>query len=265
MRLYARQFFATAGACARQKFEAGVLKAMAENAVALLRFLVFTALWRAFAAAGPAPAEMGGRALLTYTLLSFVVARQLNILTPATSALWEGSVVGRYTRPMPVYLSYMAETAGRFWVPYWLFFSLPALLLAPLAGIHPLPASAGAGLLFLASLLLSVVVGFGIDILFAALAMRLKNAMFMATRIREAVYTLLSGALIPFALFPRPVAVVLSLSPFGAVANAPLSIYVGAQNPLALLGLQLFWAAAVWLVAHAAYKKSEERMVCYGG
>ena len=260
-----RQGGATASACARQMLGGGLLRAVAPNLVRIAQFAVLVLLWKGFAAAG---ADLGGMSLpqlLTYTLMSFAFRQQMDIISPATSSMWEGSVIGRYTRPMPVYLSYISETVGRRWLPYWAFFALPALLVAPLLGISPLPASAARLGLFAVSLLLSCVIGFGLDLLLAAFAMRLKNAMWAVNQIRDAIYNLLSGALIPFALFPGWAQWLLGLLPFGSVASAPLSIYIGLGQPWQLLGLQLFWAVAIWPLAHLAYKKGEEGMVSYGG
>lgn len=259
------QGFATAGACTRQVLHGGLPRTMAGNLVRLAQFIVFVLLWKGFAAAGADLGGMTGHQLLTYTLLSFAVRPMLDILSPATSCLWEGSIVGRYTRPMPVYLSFISETIGRFWLPWLVFFALPVLLVSPLIGISPAPATPLRGCLFVLSMLLSIIIGFGIDLLFSAFAIRLRNAMWMATRIREAIYSLLSGALIPFSLFPGPVATVLRLLPFGSIANAPLTIYVGLGHPWQLLALQAFWAVIIWPIAHLTYKKSEERMVSYGG
>lgn len=265
LRLYARQAAATIAATAKQAFDGGLVKSLADNFIRFAQFIVFILLWKSFGAAG---ADLGGMELsqlLTYTFASFAFRRQLEITSPATSCMWEGSVVGRYTRPMPIYLTYLAETIGRWWLPYLLFFTLPILLLCWPLGVDPLPASGAAAGLFALSLFLSIVVGYGVDILFAAIAMRMKNSMFMATRIRAAVYNLLSGSLIPFALFPAGLGRVFALLPFGSIASAPLTIYVGAKDPGGLLALQAFWAVAIWALAHFAYKTGEEGMVSYGG
>ncbi len=99
-----RQAAATAVASARQMLGGGLLKALAPNLVRIAQLAVLVLLWRGFAAAG---ADLGGMTLpqlLTYTLMSFAFRQQMDIVSPATASLWEGSVIGRYTRPMPVYL-----------------------------------------------------------------------------------------------------------------------------------------------------------------
>lgn len=255
----------TIKACAQQKMQTGLLKGMAEHFVRLIQFVVFVLLWKGFSANN---ADMGGftlAELLAYTLLSFVLRRQLDIISPATSMMWEGSIVGRYTRPVPVFSSFVAETIGKQWVPYFCYFSLPVLLVSMPLGISILPANGIFFLCFLLSLCFSVLLGFAIDLIFAAFAIRLKNGMFMATQIREAVYALFSGALIPFSMFPTWAQKLLTILPFGSVASAPLTIYVGKGSPCPLLLLQLFWVIVLAFFARWAYKKSEEEMVSYGG
>lgn len=258
-------FRAVAGLSARQVFDGNLFQVLGEYAARFMQFLLLTLIWRSLAKGG---ADLGGMTLdrlLTYTLMASVLRQQLEILTPATSALWEGSIIGRYTRPMPVLQSLAAETIGRWWVPVFFMYSLPLWLLSPLMGIHPLPYSAAHGMLALLSLALSASLGFALDFLFASLAMRMKNGCWAVTHVREALFGLLSGAVIPFSLMPGPIAKVLQLLPMGSIAHAPLTLYVGQGDPVALIALQVGWNAVLWPLARYVFKKSEERMISYGG
>lgn len=261
-----RSFAATAAMSARCAFDGGLLCVAAEYAAHFLQFFMLTLLYRALSAGG---GDLGGMTLsqvLTYTLLSSALRQQLEIVTPATSALWEGSIIGRYQRPAPVLQTFAAETVGRWWIPVLLCYALPLLSVAgPLLGIRPLPADPMCGLLAAGSLVMSVSIGFSLDYLFSAFAIRFKNACWMALQLRETIASLLSGALIPFALLPRGVGAVLRVLPFGSIANAPLSIYVGAAKAAPLLLVQLFWAVALHLVSRTVYRKNEERMISFGG
>jgi len=258
-------FHAVAELSARQVFDGNLFQVLSEYAARFMQFLMLMLIWRSLAAGG---ADLGGmniNQLLTYTLMASVLRQQLDIITPATSALWEGSIISRYTRPMKVMQSLTAETIGRWWVPVFLLYSLPLWILSPLMGIHPLPHSAVHGLLALLSLALSASLGFALDFLFASLAMRMKNGCWAVTRVREALFELLSGALIPFSLMPQPIARVLQLLPMGSIAHAPLSLYVGQGDPVALLTMQAGWNVVLWPLAIYVFKKSEERMISYGG
>lgn len=261
-----RSGISTIAVCSRQIFDGGLLCVAGEYLVRLIQFIMLILIWKALAADGADLNGMPLAQLLTYTLMSSVLHQQLDIISPATSSLWEGSIIGRYTRPFPVIGSFMAETIGRWWIPVFLFYGLPLWCLAPLLGIQTLPASLSWGAASLLSLMMSASLGFAMDLLFAALAIRLKNGCWAATHIRESIYTLLSGELIPFALFPWGLGRFLALTPFGSIAHAPLTLYVGlSPNPWRTLGLQLFWNIVLWVLAVFIFRKSEERMISYGG
>jgi ABC-type uncharacterized transport system, permease component len=260
-----KKYYATVSMCAAQAFDGNFLCVAADYAVRFIRFLVLILIWRSLAATG---ADFNGLTLdriLTYLLMASVLHQQLNIITPATSALWEGSIIGRYTRPVPVIGSFVAETVGRWWIPVFLFYSLPLWLASPLFDISPLPAGPACGLLSVLSLALSASLGFALDILFAALAMRMKNGCWAAMVVREALASIFSGALIPFAVLPWNLGEIFELLPFGSIANAPLSVYIGTGDTVRLLLLQVFWNVTLWFAALRIYRKSEERMISYGG
>lgn len=251
--------------CAVQAFDGNFLCVSAEYAVCFIRFFILILIWRSLAAGG---ADFNGMTLsriMTYLLMASVFHQQLNIITPATSALWEGSIIGRYTRPISVIGSFIAETIGRWWVPVFLFYSLPLWLISPLFDISPLPFGPVRGLLSILSLVLSASLGFAFDILFASLAIRMKNGCWAALMVREALFSLFSGELIPFAVMPWNLGYLFELLPFGSIANAPLSIYIGTGNMGKLFLLQIFWNAALWFAAIWIYRKSEERMISFGG
>ena len=261
-----RAYVSTMFMCTKQVFDGGILCVAGEYLVRLVQFVLMILIWKALAGEGADLGSMDLQKLLTYTLMSSVLHQQLNIVTPATSALWEGSIIGRYLRPLPVIISFIVETIGRWWIPVFLFYGLPLWLAAPLLGIRPLPADPVSGALAVLSLAASASIGFALDILFAAFAMRLKNGCFAVVHLRESIFSLLSGELIPFALFPWGLGSLFALPPFGSISHAPLSIYVGlAEHPLQLIGLQIFWNFLLWPLALFVFHKSEERMVSFGG
>lgn len=252
--------------CTKQIFDGGILCIAGEYLVRAVQFAMLLLIWTALAGEG---VDLGGLTLaqlMTYTLMASIFHQELDIISPATSALWEGSIIGRFTRPIPVPVSFIAETIGRWWIPPFLFFGLPLWILSPLLGVNPWPADIYSGFLALLSLMLSASLGFAMDLLFAAFAMNLKNGCWAATAIREAAFSLLSGEMIPFALFPPLIGTVFSLLPFGSIANAPLTIYIGtAAKPWHIIGIQAVWNIIMWFAALKIFKKSKERMISFGG
>ncbi|MEY8356965.1 hypothetical protein AALB39_26975 [Lachnospiraceae bacterium 54-53] len=256
----------TVSMCTKQIFDGGLLCVTGGYMVQAAQFVMLIFIWKSLAESGALPEDTPLDQLMTYTLMSTIFHQEFNIISPATASLWEGSIISRFLRPMPVEVSFMAETVGRWWIPSFLFFGLPLWLLSPALGIRPWPVTAGAGLLALFSLMLAASLGFAIDLIFAALAMYLKNGCWAALAVREAIYSLLSGEMIPFSLFPFGIGTIFSLLPLGSVAHGPLTIYTdSACSPWSILGLQIFWNIILWTAAVRIFRKSKERMISFGG
>ena len=233
-------------------------------AMRLLRVLVLLALWRTILGGrpnvGPMPLEM----VLTYTLIAEVFAEQLALRTTLNEAIWDGTLVVRFLRPMGLVRQLSAEMLGR-WAVDFTFFSLPLLLLAPLMGVDPRPASPAAGLMFGLSLILAVLVGLALEMFFGALTVGLEQPVWLVEWMRKGIAGLLSGSLLPLAFYPWGLGNVFSWLPFAATAWAPLAIFTGTGNPYALLASQLLWAAVLWPAADWMWRANREKLVAYGG
>jgi len=215
--------------------------AIAESPLFILEFLmralrvsVLLSLWRVVFQSSPA-APLGLNTVLTYSLLSEAFSAQLTARTTVAEAFWQGTLTQHCLRPMPLASQFIAETLG-FWSVGLICFSLPLLLCAPWLGVDPWPASLLAGLGFVSSLLLAVSVGFAIDFVFAALTVALEQPIWPMDWVRRALTVVLSGNLVPLALYPAGLGGVLEYSPFAALASAPLTIYTGSATMWRLLG-----------------------------
>jgi ABC-type uncharacterized transport system permease subunit len=118
---------------------------------------------------------------------------------------------------------------------------------------------------FWPSLILSISLGLAVDFLFSCFIIRMKNANWLAYTLRNAVTLLLSGAVVPFDLLPWGMADFFKLLPFGSLAAAPLSLFVGRAASSDLIPLQIFWNVTLWPLATLVFAKSREKMVSYGG
>ena len=261
-----RAIVSTVLMCTKQIFDGGILCIAGGYLVSAVQFVMLVFIWTALDREGAGLGGMTLNQLMTYTLMATVFHQELNIISPATSSLWEGSVIGRFTRPVPVPVSFIAETIGRWWIPNFLFFGLPLLIISPFLHVNPAPADSASGLMAFISLMLSASLGLALDLLFAACAMFIKNGCWAAASIREAAFSLLSGEMIPFALFPWGLDKFFSCLSFGSIAHAPLTIYTGmAASPFRTIGLQLIWNVILWITAAMVFKKSKERMISFGG
>lgn len=258
-----KSFFYTIKISCRQEFSGGILPVFKKQLLNYVWFFIMCQVWLFIGQ--NSDMSLSASQLLMYSLLSTIFRPQMDIITPATSSLWEGSIIGRYTRPMHVFSSFIAETMGKWWIPTFFTLSIPLVILAVFIGINPFPSSLYTGMMGGASLILSASLGFAMDFIFAALAMHLKDKCWAALQIRESVLNLLTGAVIPLNVMPLTVGNFLRLLPFASLASVPINIYMGLIKPVDALLMQVLWNLLFWKIAFFVYKKSEEEMISFGG
>ncbi|MDE7257817.1 MAG: hypothetical protein K2N77_01055, partial [Lachnospiraceae bacterium] len=162
--------------------------------------------------------------------------------------------------PIPVFGQVIARTVGE-WIPMFLLFSLPMLLVAPLFKIRVMPET----LWVIPSLVLSVSLGFAFEVLFYCVTVRLRNVSWLTYVIRSAVVSFFSGTVIPFKILPFGMDRWISYQPFGSLGGAFLSLYVGSAEALEIIPVQFFWNIVIWIAAAVWFRRSRERMVSFGG
>jgi len=260
---FVRAHLATARIAALGPLSDG-LWAISSFGLRFLRVLILLAIWPTLIPAGSVVSGYGLASVLTYSLIAEVLSAQLNVRTPISTALWNGAIATRFTWPMPMATQYAAEMAGE-WVLPLLVVSVPLLLLAPLLGVDPLPASAARVPLFLVSLVLAIAVGIAIDMACAVLTVRIDLGPSVLNAARAVVQAICSGAWVPLALLPFHLGAVFDWLPFASAASAPLRIYTGTGDPLPLIALQLGWVVVLAVAIPAAWNASRERVALYGG
>jgi ABC-type uncharacterized transport system permease subunit len=233
-------------------------------ALRFVRVLILLAIWPTLI---PPDAAVSGYRLatvLTYSLVAEVFSAQLNVRTNIIAALWNGAIATRFTWPMPIATQYAAEMAGGWLLPM-LTVSGPLLLLAPLLGVDPRPASPARLALFLVSLALAVAIGVVVDMACAVLTVRIDLGPWVLNAARAVVLGICSGAWVPLALLPFHLGAVFDWLPFASAASAPLRIYTGTGDPLPLIALQVAWLVVLALAAGRAWRANRERVALYGG
>jgi ABC-type uncharacterized transport system permease subunit len=235
-----------------------------DYALRALRVLVLLAIWRTVLPHHGTVNGLSLGAVLTYTLIAEVFAEQLLVRTEATGDLWSGGVTSRMVQPIGLFGHYAAVMVGG-WLVGLTLFSLPLLALAPLLGVDPRPASPGAGLLFVLSLALAVVLGLAVEFFFVGLTIAFALNPWITSRVRDAIALVLSGAVLPLALLPWGLGDVFAWLPFASMASAPLQIYIGAGHPAFLVALQVAWCLALWPLTVWLWRANREKVVGFGG
>ncbi|WP_018503170.1 ABC transporter permease [Parafrankia discariae] len=139
-----------------------------------------------------------------------------------------------------------------------------------------LPGSVGTGALFAASLVLALLVSFGLRYLVALSAFWLTDDRGVQA-VAALVMMFFSGAVLPLGLFPGALGTIAGLLPFGAVVQAPMDLYLGstaggtaylgstAGGPERILAYQATWALLLSLAGHVLTTAALRRLVVQGG
>jgi ABC-2 type transport system permease protein len=258
-----RAFWTTAGLTATSALGEGPLF-LVDYLLRFARVVVLLSLWRLLFEERPVVAGLTLASVLTYTLIAEAFSDQVAPSIEIDMALWEGSIALRFLRPLGVVAQFAAEMVGR-WSLGLLCCTAPLLLVAPLLGVDPRPASPAAGVLFALSLTLGVSIGLALEFLFGTLMVAWSLHPWTLSLVRTAVATLLSGALVPLPLLPWGLGAIFAWLPFASMAAAPLQIYTGIGAPLPLLALQGAWVLLLWPLALWWWRASHERLVIHGG
>lgn len=232
-----------------------------DHAIGLLRLAFVIIVWKAILRGDD---SVDGAAVLTYLLLARVLIDQLDVRTPVLGAIWDGTIASRLLRPVSVFGDHLAEMVGGWWVR-GVAFSIPALALAPVLGVDLRPASTARAVAFAGSLCLSIAVGASVDFLYALLVVRWPETYWSLWFARQSLSPLLAGAVVPLTLLPWSIGTVLGWLPFASMVSAPLRIYTGDGDVVALLAGQAAWAALLWLVLRRVWTRAAARMVSFGG
>jgi ABC-2 type transport system permease protein len=246
------------------RIDASLVVVSGEYVLRLLRVVLLLTIWRTLFAGKGAVNGMDLHAVLTYTLVFAAFQEQFDCRTKLQDALWSGAVANQFLQPMGLFHQFTARTIGG-WLPALFLFSIPIILLSPLLGVSPLPSSSAAGAWFLISLLLAISVGLALDYAYTALMLMLGQDIYSVNCIRNALALILSGAMIPLALFPWGMGSVIEYLPFASMTSAPLRIFTGTGNPLPLLAGQAAWSIALWPLAFYLWSVGRERLACHGG
>ncbi len=244
-------------------------------------------LWRAVFSHRAAGAVVAGYTLdqmVTYVAISWIARSAYfnNVDREIAEQVQNGSIAVALSRPVSLQGTVVAGALGEGLFRFC-FFTLPIgaviLLLFPVgAPASPLHAAA-----FLVSCALSQVILTHVNFLVGMCAFPLKN-IDGVMRMKHYLIEILSGLLLPVALFPGWLQALSSWLPFQAIAYVPSSLWLGhlrgpapAGGPLAWLAaepgqlvarallVQLGWVALLAVVANLVWRRATRRLVVQGG
>ncbi|MFV0401596.1 MAG: ABC transporter permease [Oscillospiraceae bacterium] len=241
---------------------------MTQFAWGFARILMFSAFYRSNPAAIPMPLDR----LSTYIWLQQGLLAMLTVWMfdgQSFSDIESGNVAYELCRPLDIYSMWFVRDATKRLSQVFLrcipLFAVSIFLPKPYN--LSAPESLSAALLFLPSLFCGFLLVVSFGMLIYAAAFHMLNP----TGIRifaVAVSEFLAGGIIPLALLPDNMRLVVELLPFASIQNMPFMIYVGEYAGIeAVLGvlLQLFWLILFVALGRGLIGRALKRVVVQGG
>lgn len=240
-----------------------MLAGMTANVV--FGFLRFAVLAAALSAANGVIADYDIAAANTYVwigqgLLGFILLWGTNELAERVRS---GDVVVDLYRPWNLQSALLAEDVGRGGFAL-LTRLVPPMLFGMLLFPFRFPAQAHQWVLFLASALIALVISFACRFLIDLSAFWLidNRGLYGFWNITSG---LLCGLTVPIAFFPGWAREILWLTPFPALMQAPIDVFLGHGNAVKILLYQVFWAVALLAAGHFTLQRAVRKVVVQGG
>ncbi|HXF60989.1 MAG TPA: ABC-2 family transporter protein [Caldilineaceae bacterium] len=230
----------------------------------LLRAVVMIALYGA-------RDEVAGLSLqdaITYTGLTQAVIAYLMIFGwyEVMDSVSSGEVAADLLRPLDYFRFWLAIDLGRA-VVHLLLRGVTIMLIYALFVDLSLPQSGGQWLALAVSLFLSWLVGFAWRFLVNLAAFWSPNARGIG-RFAFGIVWVLSGFYMPLRLYPDWFIAIAQATPFPAMVNTPIEVFLGLlDGPALLLALlrQLAWAVILIALSHLILSLGVRRLVIQGG
>lgn len=194
----------------------------------------------------------------------------------ATIAIWgwkdlgerirSGDIAIDLSRPLDPQLGGLAFDLGRAWY-HGLFRGIPPLLVGAALFDLTLPSSPLVWVAFLVSVCLASCVSFAFRFLYNLPAFWLTDYRGVAVIAIIAV-NLLSGFSVPVAFFPSWLAAIARATPFPAMIQTPIDLFVGNTSGTAVveaLAVQAGWLTALLFAGRTLFAAGTRRLVIQGG
>ncbi|MGT2799910.1 ABC transporter permease [Streptococcus marmotae] len=83
--------------------------------------------------------------------------------------------------------------------------------------------------------------------------------------LREGIFSLSAGVLLPLSFYPAPIAKLLSFLPYSFAVNFPITILLEKEVDPSLFWLQLIWAPLLAGLMYVLWQGAKKRLVIFGG
>ncbi len=207
-------------------------------------------------------------------MIVYVIATQivfhLTFLNPQfeiSEDIRMGTIAMKFIKPisyrLQILFSSLGQTLGEF-----IFGVAPiTVIFCFYLSIADISLSISSVILFVVSVIVSYVINFLIAFTFGIIVFYTKNG-FGIMQLKEVVFLLFSGALIPIDFYPQTLKAVIDFLPFKQVVYVPIAILIGRLEGLEAIkaiALQVGWIFIIFLVFNFIWKNAIKKVVVQGG
>lgn len=224
--------------------------------------------WMAIYGDGASLGGFSAAQMTTYVAVSWM-ARAFyfnNLDREISTDIRDGSIAIQFIRPYNYVLVKMMQGLGEGMFRF-LLFMIPGMGIAMLLFPVQLPTDPAAWAGFLTMLVFSFLINSQINVITGLSAFFVENNEGMM-RMKRVIVDLFSGLIIPISLFPDWLGSVLKLLPFQAITYLPGSVFTGRVQGVGIwnvLGIQLFWFAALLVPIVMLHRAARRRLFVQGG
>jgi ABC-2 type transport system permease protein len=228
--------------------------------------LVSLALWSAVAASAPV-GRFDQKSFVAYFLATIVV-RQLSgswVVWEIIQEIKSGALTSRLLKPIHPLVVYSADNLAA--IPLRALFAAPLALIGVASGGAVLPREPRLVAAFLLSLLGAWIITFFVMVIVGSLSFFMESSMSIFD-IWLALFTILSGYLVPLELFPSWVRSVADVLPFRYTLGFPVEILIGVTSDADIargLAIQLAYAVSAAVMALVLWRAGMRRFGAFGG
>jgi ABC-2 type transport system permease protein len=202
-----------------------------------------------------------------YLLVAFASGALVSVFADFRMSfrIQSGLVALDLVKPIDYQRARLAETLGGVWIEMVVIAIVTTVSLLIGGGLElPRPQELA---LFIASMVLLVPLKF-LVVYVSTLACFWTQNFIGVLWARQAITSLLSGALVPLVYFPGWLATLAQWSPFAGLTSTPALIFIGqahGRQALLLVGVQLLWVLVLWFGARGIWRAALRQLTVNGG
>ena len=207
--------------------------------------------------------------MMVYVVLSFVTSAitQADLVSAIYREVKDGSIAAYLIKPIDYGKRMFFENLGTLIYNYICVFLLGFSIVLFLTFKYNIKLTVASVVLYFVSSSLGFLVNFFFGYSFGLLAFKITN-MWGMSQIVQAIFQLLSGALIPLTFFPGIIQKLLNFLPFKSIIYAPCMIYLGKfsnSEIIFVLAVQIIWVIILYFISKAIWNALIKQLTIIGG